>query len=148
MADGHGGYRRPNNPAPASGPGKLSRRTDGGPGQKLQTLTDQPYGAREDSLQQQRGAAMSQQDNISPMPMPAGGGGAPGASPVPFDAPTQRPNEPITHGVDIGPGAGPEVLGFQPQPTGYLTNMLQQMSASDTTGTLGKLYLIAQQRGV
>jgi hypothetical protein len=24
--------------------------------------------------------------------------------------PTQRPNEPVTHGTAIGPGAGPEVL--------------------------------------
>lgn len=94
---------------------------------------------------------MSQQDSITPTPVPSGsgGGGAPGAAgAVPFDAPSQRPNEPITHGVDIGPGAGSEVLGMQAQPTGYLTNMLQQMSASDTTGTLAKLYLIAQQRGV
>lgn len=31
MTDGRGGYRRPTNPAPASGPGALSQRTDGGP---------------------------------------------------------------------------------------------------------------------
>lgn len=141
----HGGYRQPANPAPVSGPGKLSRRTDGGPSQKLMPLSDQAYGAREDSLQQQRSAPMSQQDSIQPTPVPGGGGGP---APIPGDAPSQRPNEPITTGVDIGPGAGSEVLGMQPQPTGYLTNMLQQMSASDTTGTLAKLYLIAQQRGV
>ncbi len=28
-----GGYRKPNNPAPVSGPGSLSQRTDGGPTQ-------------------------------------------------------------------------------------------------------------------
>lgn len=145
MANGHGGYRKPNNPAPVSGPGKLSRRTDGGPGQKLMPLTDQAYGAREDSLQQQRSAPMSQQNSIPSMDVPSGAGG-PGA--IAGDAPSQRPHEPITTGVDIGPGAGPEVLAMQAQPTGYLTNMLEQMSASDTTGTLAKLYLIAQQRGV
>ena len=146
MADGHGGYRKPTNPAPVSGPGRLSKRTDGGPSQKLQALTDQPYGDREASLQQQRSAPMSQQNSIQPMPVPSG---SPQGSPVPFDAPSNRPNEPITHGVDIGPGAGPEVLGLAPQqPSGYLTNMLRAMSASDTTGTLAKLYLIASQRGV
>jgi len=28
--EGRGGYRQPNNPAPVSGPGMLSQRTDGG----------------------------------------------------------------------------------------------------------------------
>lgn len=31
MTEGRGGYRRPTNPAPVSGPGELSQRTDGGP---------------------------------------------------------------------------------------------------------------------
>lgn len=29
-----------------------------------------------------------------------------------LDAPTQRPNEPLTHGLPTGPGAGPEALGM------------------------------------
>ena len=34
--------------------------------------------------------------------------------------PTQRPNEPITHGVNIGPGAGAEALSMrQPDDTGF-----------------------------
>jgi hypothetical protein len=149
LANGHGGYRKPANPAPVSGPGKLSRRTDGGPAQKLMPLSDQAYGAREDSLNQQRGAPMSQQDSIPTAGLPSGGSSSVGAEPIPGDAPSQRPGEPITTGVDIGPGAGPEALGMAPpKPTGYLTNMLQQMSASDTTGTLADLYVMAQQRGV
>lgn len=144
MANGHGGYRRPANPAPASGPGRLSKRTDGGPAQKIQAMTDQPYGAREETLQQERSAPMSQQNNIAPMSLP---NPAPGAAPVPFDAPTQRPNEPITHGVDIGPGAGPEVLGPQPsQGTGSMTALLQQLSTTSITGSLGQLLLAAQAR--
>jgi hypothetical protein len=41
-------------------------------------------------------------------------GTIPGLAPgtvTPLDAPTERPNEPITAGLPIGPGAGPEVLG-------------------------------------
>ena len=42
---------------------------------------------------------------------------------IPLDAPTQRPDEPITYGVDAGPGPGTEVLnlpqgvgmGFKPE---------------------------------
>jgi hypothetical protein len=36
---------------------------------------------------------------------------------VPLDAPTQRPDEPITYGVDAGPGPGSEVLNL-PQGVG------------------------------
>ena len=28
----------------------------------------------------------------------------------PLDRPTERPNEPVTHGLPVGPGAGPEAL--------------------------------------
>ena len=42
MADGHGGYRRPTNPSPVSGPGALSRRTDGQ--QPTQDLPNAKYG--------------------------------------------------------------------------------------------------------
>jgi hypothetical protein len=30
---------------------------------------------------------------------------------VPLDAPTQRPDEPLTAGLPVGAGPGPEVLG-------------------------------------
>jgi len=153
MSNGHGGPRTPQNPAPASGPGRLSKRTDGGPSQKVMLQSGGDYGDREASLQQQRGAAMAQDPSVQSMPVqgqqqvPAGPPYAGGD----FGGPTQRPGEPITHGVDIGPGGGPEVLGMSApgaKPTGYLTNLLQQLSTTDTTGTLAQLYVMAKQRGV
>lgn len=42
-------------------------------------------------------------------PVPA----SPPPSMVPLDAPTQRATEPITAGLPVGPGPGPEALGFQ-----------------------------------
>jgi hypothetical protein len=39
-----GGYQKPSKPASVSGPGKLSRRTDGGPAQKLRDIPDAKYG--------------------------------------------------------------------------------------------------------
>ena len=30
---------------------------------------------------------------------------------LPLTRPTERPNEPVTHGLPVGPGAGPEALG-------------------------------------
>ena len=43
-----------------------------------------------------------------PAPAPAPQGPLPGA--LPWLHPSNRPNEPITHGMPQGPGAGPEVL--------------------------------------
>ena len=40
----HGGYRTPSNPAPVSGPGSLSQRTDGGPRQVQAEMSGMPYG--------------------------------------------------------------------------------------------------------
>jgi len=39
-----GGYRKPNNPAPISGPGSLSQRTDGGGTQPATYVPGLPYG--------------------------------------------------------------------------------------------------------
>lgn len=54
----------------------------------------------------------------------------------PFTRPTERPNEPVTHGLPGGPGAGPEALtgvgaaareGAVEQ--GSLKNLLQNLSS-------------------
>jgi hypothetical protein len=42
---------------------------------------------------------------------------AQGAPVTPLYAPTQRPDEPVTTGIAMGPGAGPEVIGLQQLPT-------------------------------
>ncbi len=157
MANRHGGYRRPRNPAPASGPGKLSRRTDGGPGQKLMAPTGMPYGDQQGLLAQERLAPMAQADNMpAPPPMSAPVGQASAAGPAAgqfpdFGRPTERPDEPISHGVDIGPGGGSEVLPLQHQPQfasqGPITQMLQRFSAADMTGSMAGLYEFARALG-
>lgn len=113
MADQRGGYRQPSNPAPVSGPGKLSRRTDGGPGkQPIRALPDAAYGEQQTYRQDQAGAPMAR--------APQGPQGAPQpaadlSSVVPFGAASGRPDEPVTAGAAAGPGAGPEALGLGPQ---------------------------------
>lgn len=112
MSDGRGGYRRPTNPAPASGPGRLSRRTDGK--QPMQSLPDAKYGEQQ---------AFQNAQQAAPMAADAGGLGnfaAPAAAGpnlsnvVPMGAPTQNPNEPITAGLPMGPGAGSTLAPQQP----------------------------------
>lgn len=84
---------RPANPAPVSGPGALSQRTDGGPSQPVQDIPGLPYGEQQQMNAIQGSAAMYEEP---PPPMPGGL----------FD-PTGRPDEPVTAGVPIGPGPGP-----------------------------------------
>lgn len=103
-----GGYQQPSQPAPVSAPGKLSRRTDGGPAQTTQKMTGLAYGENADFNEMQSaaplratpGAAM-QNPNASSR---AGGGSS---APTGMFTPTQRPNEPVTAGAPFGPGAGP-----------------------------------------
>ena len=58
--EGRGGYRQPNNPAPVSGPGMLSQRTDGGAidgmTQPVQSYTGGSYGNNKAMREQQQGA--------------------------------------------------------------------------------------------
>lgn len=152
MSNQHGGYRRPLNPAPASGPGRLSKRTDGGPGQKLQAPTGMPYGDHQALLAQERTAPMSQSNSIPPSAVPAAPAGPGGTPPqlTPLDAPSARPGEPITHGVDIGDGGGPEVLNSNMAPTptqGRMTQMLADLASRDRSGALANLYQSALAAG-
>lgn len=112
MAEQHGGYRKPANPAPVSGPGALSQRTDGGPGgQPSRYVSGLPYGEGQEFMDLQGSAPMAA---TSPTQSSARGGarggqaGSPGFTPL--NAPTERPDEPLTAGSPFGPGAGPEAL--------------------------------------
>lgn len=115
-----GGYRQPSNPAPASGPGSLSRRTDGGPGQPVRTPTGMPYGEARQLARLQQAAPLAATDNNS------GGASAEAARPnvIPFGAPTQEPGVPVTNGAALGPGAGPEALGIPDAPSEDLRALL------------------------
>ncbi len=57
----------------------------------------------------QYGSGVQSANAQKAMPLPQQGPLAPPGS-VPFDAPTQRPNEPVTTGLPIGEGAGPSAL--------------------------------------
>lgn len=126
MADGRGGYRQPSSPAPVSGPGALSKRTDGpqgGGSQPVRVPTGGAYGDATQLRQAEQGA-----------PMGASGGGdtpAPGllaglsipTGPA-FGAPSQQAGVPVTDGAASGPGAGPEALGIPTQQDDDLRGLL------------------------
>lgn len=125
---GVGGYQAPANPAPVSGPGALSRRTDGR--QPIMDLPDAGYGENTQFRADQAGAAMPQ---TQAPPSPSGGGGAPAPQPnppTPLSAGSVMPDQSVTHGADSGPGPGTASLG--------LVNPVQSQyqSASDLIQTL------------
>lgn len=96
MANGHGGYREPTSPSPVSGPGAKSRRTDGTPHGGPQPVRDLPnakYG---------EGKAFREAQGAAPMST-----GMPDLSGIiPFGAPSNRPDEPISAGLPTGEGGG------------------------------------------
>lgn len=100
MANGHGGQRTPSDPAPVSGPGALSQRTDGGAtSQPVMVASGGEYGERAAMESIQAGADMAQ---------------APGTPrPPALTDPTANPEEPITAGAEMGPGMGPQAAGIK-----------------------------------
>ena len=120
-----GGYQQPTNPAPVSGPGALSQRTDGA-GQPAQYMAGLPYGQGQQNMGNQQAATLA--GNPFPeMEMPT-------LTPV-----TRRPNEVGTTGLDIGAGADSRVLNRRPERE-TLASVLGQIAQFDPTGEAELLY--------
>jgi hypothetical protein len=123
-----GGMRTPSNPAPVSGPGALSKRTDGGPTQAATYMSGLPYGQGQQNYDNQVAAPMAG-NPIPQMEMP-----------TPLTAPTSRPNEPITAGVNIGDGPGSEVMGRLPNRAYTLTEVFRNLIQYDASGDAELVY--------
>ncbi len=129
----------PMNPkAGVSGPGKFSVRTD-----KLE-MGSKAYGEGVETQAIKSGAPLSKtadavsgpQDRVRPEQTPLTG----------LYAETQRPDEPITSGIDMGPGPGSSALQMK-KITNKLSDTLAQMLPFDTTGEIAILYQDALSRG-
>lgn len=112
MTSPRGGYQPPANPAPVGLPGKLSRRTDGGPAdrQGRMQLPDAAYGEQATFQQDQAGAPMA----AAPGPDQIHHGVAPAdlSQVVGLGDDTAHPNQPVTAGAALGDGPGMEALGL------------------------------------
>lgn len=105
MAEGRGGYRQPGQAAPVSGPGALSKRTDGpqgGGSQPVRVPTGGAYGSGEELRNLQQAAPLSESQG-GDVPAPASADITAGL--IGFDQPSQQPGTPVTHGADMGAGA-------------------------------------------
>jgi hypothetical protein len=140
MAEGHGGTRRPSNPAPVSGPGALSQRTDG---QGARYMAGGEYGEGQEMMDLQTSAPMSK---APAAPRPRTGRQVVSeemAPPTPLFAPTQRPDEPVTAGAPFGPGPGPTAR----TPMSSLAGTLEKLLPYDEDGSIRRLYATAVRRG-
>lgn len=107
MAEQHGGYRRPSNPSPVSGPGRMARRTDGGPQQTTVPMTGMGYGENADFNDMQSSAPLAATPSVSNTRARKSSPTGPAVAATPLFSPTQRPEEPVTAGAPFGPGDGP-----------------------------------------
>ncbi len=126
-----GGYRQPANPAPVSGPGALSQRTDGGAidgmSQPQQQYTGFDYGQNK-SLNDQQGAASL-----------FGGMGQPQMD-LSLGAPTSLPDQSLSHGANWGDGPGLDTSGIQGMQKPTLLNTIYKTMQFDPTGQLEAIY--------
>lgn len=127
-----------------AGPGKFTKRTDR---QGVKKIPDAAYGEQKDFQALQSGAPMAKAPQM-PNPM---------AKVIPLSAPTQRPSEPVTAGVDAGPGPGREILGLKTpidtqlqdlsKLSKYMPLMMQFADSPESSGTMKAFvkYLRSQQ---
>jgi hypothetical protein len=120
--------------AGASGPGKFSKRTD---------LPSAYYGEGVETAAIKSGAPLATTPSATASSAPS----VPAPAPVtPLFAPTQRPEEPITSGIDSGEGPGSEALMMR-RSTEKLSDILVKMLPYDTDGSINILYQEAIARG-
>lgn len=91
--------------AGAAGPGKYSVRTDG------MQLPSAAYGEGVETQAIKSSAPLSRTPDVRGMPASEVRAVAQEAV-TPLYAPSQRPDEPITSGIAMGPGPGPEALAM------------------------------------
>ena len=127
-----------------SGPGKFSVRTD--------LPASQNYGDRKAMQEQIAGAPTARTPDVRGIPAgevkAAAQKGVAQEDVVGLFEPTRRPEEPITAGIAMGAGPGPEALGLQSQfAQAKLSDTLAKMIPYDTTGEIIILYQNALARG-
>jgi hypothetical protein len=123
--------------AGAAGPGKFSKRTD-------LNMGSIAYGEGVETQAIKSGAPLAKTPDVRGLPASEIRAAVPQVTPL--FAPTQRPQEPITTGIPMGEGPGPEVLGINR--VGQKTSdALAKMIPFDNTGEIAILYQQALSRG-
>jgi hypothetical protein len=128
--------------AGAAGPGKFSKRTD-------LNMNSIAYGEGAETQAIKSGAPLAKTPNVNPVSRSEQGIAPSQLERItPLFAPTQRPEEPITTGIAMGAGAGPEVLGMRPQMTEKYSDTLAKLLPYDESGEIAVLYQDFLARGL
>lgn len=122
----------------ASGPGKYAKRLDRMPANF--------YGDQKQMGEIASGAPIAKTPDVRPTPTSNIQQAASMGEVTPLFAPTQRPTEPVTNGIDAGAGAGSSALMMK-KSTVKLSDTLAQMLPYDTDGSIAILYQDALARG-
>lgn len=127
--------------AGVSGPGKFSKRTDG------LSFESTEYGSGVENAANKAGAPLARTPDVRPTSRSEMGMAPSQMEPVtPLYAPSQRPDEPITSGIAMGPGPGPEIMGAAPIRV-KTSDTLAKLLPFDDTGEIAILYQEALARG-
>jgi len=124
-----------------AGPGKFSTRTD-----NLQ-MGSTAYGEGVETQAIKSGAPLSKTEDVRPARAGDVREAAAQGPVTELFAPTERPNEPITAGIDMGAGPGSSSLMMQAA-TEKLSDVLAKMIPYDQTGEIAILYQRAASRGL
>jgi hypothetical protein len=126
----------------ASGPGKYAKRLDRMPANF--------YGDQKQTGEIASGAPIASTPDTRPAPASEVKQAATSMGEVtPLFAPSQRPTEPVTQGVDVGAGAGSDALMMKSlYSNNKVSDSLAAMLPYDTTGEIGILYQQALARGM
>ncbi len=127
--------------AGAAGPGKFSKRTD-------MNLGSIAYGEGVETAAIQAGAPLAKTADVRGLPASEVREAAIQEEVVPLYAPSRRPDEPITSGISIGAGPGPEALGVRPMPVEKYSDTLAKLLPFDETGEIAVLYQDFLARGL
>ena len=123
-----------------AGPGKFSTRTD-----KLE-LGSTAYGEGVETQAIKSGAPLAKTGDVRPARAGDVREAATQAPVTELFAPTERPDEPITTGIDRGPGAGSSAL-MMAKSSEKMSDILVKMLPYDTDGSIAILYQDALARG-
>jgi hypothetical protein len=125
-----------------AGPGKYSTRTD-----NLQ-MGSTAYGEGVETQAIQSGAPLAKTGDVRPARAGDVREAAMQGPTTGLFAPTERPNEPITSGIAMGEGPGPEALMMKPQMTEKYSDTLAKLLPYDESGEIAILYQDMLARGM
>ena len=118
-----GGYRQPKNPAPVSGPGSLSQRTDGGATEGMSQPQQQYTGfnySENKAVNEQQGGAPLAGDSFN----------------MPNLSAFNTTNRSIYDGINYGDGQGTETLMDQPMRQPNIIDTLRSLVQFDSSGDI------------